>query len=103
GGLDPEGGCVPRGAEVDRPAFPVDLAVVRGVDPGDRLDENRFARPVVPRQGGHLAGRQIEVHVGEGLDGAEALADPAQGQQRLVGTGGARFSRLPGRTWSYFG
>ena len=53
------------------------VPVVRAVHPGEDLDQRRLAGAVVADQGDHLAGVDVQVDVGERLDGAEALGDAA--------------------------
>ena len=67
-----------RALAVDR-----DRARVRGLDPGDRLDQRRLAGAVVADQGDDLAGVDLEVDVDERLDTAEALADAGGTEQGL--------------------
>jgi hypothetical protein len=55
------------------------------VDPGDALDQDRFAGPIVAGQGGDLAGGNIEIYVDERMNGAEALTDAPKPEKRLVG------------------
>ena len=43
-----------------------------------------LAGAVVADQRRHLPGREVEVHVGEGLDGPEALVEPSHLQKRLA-------------------
>ena len=57
-----------------------DLALVSGVDAGDGLDHRRLPRAVVAHQGNDLTVVDLEVDVGERLDGTEALAHPLQGE-----------------------
>ena len=49
------------------------LALVAGLDPGDRLDQRRLAGAVVADERDDLTGVDLEVDVGERLHGAEAL------------------------------
>ncbi len=68
-----------------RLAVEEDLAVVVAVDPGDALDQRRLAGAVVADERHHLAGSHLEVDVGERLDGAEALRQVADLEQRCGG------------------
>ena len=80
--LDAQPGRVLRAVDLHRAALEQDLAVVDRVDAGDALDQGRLARAVVPDEGHHLAGGDVEVDLVQGLDRAEALRDPAQLQKR---------------------
>ena len=80
--LDPELRRVLRPVDVDRLAVEHDLAAVRRVDAGDALDQGRLAGAVVADEGHHLAGPDLEVDLRERLDGAEALRDPVELEQR---------------------
>ena len=55
--------------------------------PDDALDERRLAGAVVADERHHLAGPDLEVDLGERLDGAEALRDPPQLEERERGRG----------------
>ena len=74
-GLDPQPRRVARGADVDRVTLPQELAVVGLVDAGNALGQHRLAGAVVAAQRGDLAGREVEVDVVQGLDGAEVLVE----------------------------
>ena len=80
--LDPERVRVLRPVDRDRLALEDHLAVVERVDPRDALDQRALAGAVVPDQRGHFARANVEVHIPQDVDGAEALVDPPQGQQR---------------------
>ena len=80
--LDAEARRVLRPVDRDRPRLEQDLAGVGRVDAGDALDERRLARAVVADEGHHLAGAHLEVDVGQRLDGAEALRQPADLEDR---------------------
>ena len=54
-----------------------DGAGVDRVDAGERLDERRLARTVLPHEGVDLTGVEAHRHVGEGLHGAERDRDVA--------------------------
>ena len=82
--LDAEVGRVLRAVDRDGLAVEEDLALVDRVDAGDALDQRRLAGAVVADEGHDLAGRDVEVDLVEGLDGAEALRDSAQLEDRLV-------------------
>ncbi len=56
--------------------------VVEPVDAADALDERRLAGAVVAEQGEDLARVDLEVHVLERQDRAEALGRPADGDRR---------------------
>ncbi len=72
-GRDPEVRRVLRALDVRGLAEEPELARVGQVHARDGLDERRLAGAVVADQGDHLAGVDVEVHVGERLHGAEAL------------------------------
>jgi hypothetical protein len=74
-------------ADPDGLAAEGDIAGVRAPDAGDDLDECRLARAVVAGERYDLAGADVEVDAGEGVDRAEALLDPPQREQwgRMVG------------------
>ena len=91
--LDAEPGGIARAVDLDRPAFPQELAVVDLVDPGDALRQDRLAGPVVPHQRGSLSGRQVEVDVIEGLDRTEVLLDAPQ-REEGPRSGGRVFGHL---------
>src|SRR5207244_2342367 len=91
--LDAEPGGIARAVDLDRPAFPQELAVVDLVDPGDALRQDRLAGPVVPHQRGRLSGRQVEVDVIEGLDRTEVLLDAPQ-REEGPRSGGRVFGHL---------
>src|SRR5438445_5300959 len=82
--LDTEARGVARGVDVDGMALPGDLAVVYLVDARDALGEHRLAGAVVPAQGGHLAGRDVQVDVVQRLDRTEMLVQLPNLQQRLA-------------------
>ena len=69
--------------DVDRLAFPEDLAVVRLVDTRDALGEDGFAGAVVAAQGRDLAGGEVEVDAIQRLHGSEVLVDAADLEERL--------------------
>jgi hypothetical protein len=71
-------------------ALPDDLAARRLPDSRDRLDQRRLAGAVVAHQGGDLAGRDVEVDVGQCPYRAEVLPHAAQPQERLRGVDGFR-------------
>jgi hypothetical protein len=54
------------------------------VDPGEALDGDGLAGAVVADERRHLPGREIEVHVGESLDGPEALVEASHLEKRLA-------------------
>jgi hypothetical protein len=85
--LDAERGRVLRPVDGDRVALEEDLALVDRVDAGDALDQRRLAGAVVADERHHLAGGDVEVDLVERLDGAEALRDPPELQDRAVAHG----------------
>src|SRR6185437_8999923 len=76
--LDPEARRDLRAADVHLAPLEEDLAVVRHVRAGDALDQRRLAGAVVADERHDLARTQLEVDVGERLDRAEGLRDPAE-------------------------
>ena len=71
-----------------------DVAAVGLVDPGDHLDQRGLAGAVVAHERHHLTGPDVQVDVGERLDGAESLVDAGQGEDTLPDRrGGARWGR----------
>jgi hypothetical protein len=77
-GRDPERDRVGRSRDRDLLALERDRPRVCRVDPGDRLHERGLAGAVVSHESHHLAGVDLEVHLAERLDRAEALAHPFQ-------------------------
>ncbi len=73
-----------RPVDADRASLPLDRALVRLVHPGDGLHQGGLAGAVVADQGEHFTGADLQLDVGERLDGAEPLGDPAQGQDGLT-------------------
>ena len=97
-GLDAELRRLPGRADLDWVPLPQDLSGVGGVDAGNGLDRHRLARAVVADERRHLTGGHVEVDLGEGPDGPERFADPAQAQERFGGISGLVCSRLGHRT-----
>jgi hypothetical protein len=60
-----------------------DGAAVGLVDARDDLDQRRLAGAVVTDERDDLSRRHVEMDVGEGAYGAEALADPFEPEHRL--------------------
>ncbi len=82
-GRDPElAGRIGIG-DLHRLALEVGLPGVGRLDAVDRLHQRGLACPVVAHQGDDLAGVDLEVDVGEGLNGAEALAEPPQREEMI--------------------
>ena len=81
---------------LDRPAVPLDDALVDGVHAGDRLDQRGLAGAVVAHQGDHFTGVDLQLDVGERLDGTESLGDPAQRQHGRSGHVNHLLRRLTG-------
>ena len=82
-------------AQAYRLALPEDLPGVLLPQARDGLDEARLARPVVTDQGGDLALQDFEVDAVDRLDGAEALLDPPQLDERRavrLGTLGTHYA-----------
>ena len=52
------------------------------MNPRDALDQGALARAVIPDQRGHFPSLDVQIHAAQDLNRAEALIDPAQGQQR---------------------
>ena len=71
---------VARPAPDDGHALDVDLSLLRLVEAGDAVEHRGLARAVGPDQGGDGALPDHERGVGQGLDAAERLADPGNGQ-----------------------
>ena len=61
------------------------VALVGGVDAGDRLDQRRLAGAVVADQADDLAGADGEVDPVQSLDRAESLAYSLQLEERSAG------------------
>ncbi len=95
-GLDPERGGFAGRPDVNGLPLPRDLTALRGVDPGDALDQHRLPGAVVAGERGDLPGRNVEVDADERLHRPEVLVDPAEPQERLRASGrrGRRRSRL---------
>jgi hypothetical protein len=70
------------GREAD--ALVLDLAAGRGVDPADQVEDRRLAGAVRADQGEDLAAADVEADVVDGDDAAEAHAEMARREQRLV-------------------
>ena len=62
-------------------AVELEAAAVGLEDARDQLDQGRLAGAVVADEGHHLAGRHLEVDLGQRLHGAEPLADVLQAEQ----------------------
>ena len=92
--LDAERGGVLRLVDRHVLALEPELAGVRLVDPGDRLDEGRLAGAVVADERHHLARIGEEVDVDERLDGPEALRDAAKLDRGGFGGSGCHGSCL---------
>src|SRR5690606_6285197 len=84
----------PRVSEADLLAVKQDRARVGLIDAGDNLHQGRLAGAILAHQRVDLAGADVEIDITERLDTGEALADSAQGEDRLV-TRLARGTRLP--------
>ena len=81
-GLDPEPVGVARVADRHLPALEAVAPAVGGLRAGDGLDQRGLAGAVVAHERDDLARVDLEVDVGERLDGAEALRDPDALEQR---------------------
>ncbi|VXB91015.1 hypothetical protein CITRIK5_70212 [Citricoccus sp. K5] len=68
--------------ELDGTALPEDLALIRSMYAGERLDEGGLAGPVLAHDAVDLSGTHVEVDSLERLDGGEALGESAHLQQR---------------------
>src|SRR5439155_10631774 len=81
-----------RRAKRDRLAIDDELTVVRAgrVDARQRLDQRRLAGSVLAAQRVHFAGAQIERHVAQSGDRAEALRDLVGLEDRRHGVGRPR-------------
>ncbi len=75
---------VVRPVDLHRLALPLDGALVDGMHPGDGLDQGGLAGAVVADEGDDLTGADLQVDVGERLDGAEPFGDSAQRQHGFV-------------------
>ncbi len=58
-------------------ALPGDLAVIRAVHAGERLDERRLARAVLAEDAVHLAGNDLQVDAAKGVNTGERLRHAA--------------------------
>jgi hypothetical protein len=61
----------------------------------DDVEEGRLARPVRAEDGAPLAGGHLEVDLRDGVEAAEAPADPPQAEGRLGVFGECRFGQAP--------
>ncbi|EAU64988.1 hypothetical protein STIAU_5981 [Stigmatella aurantiaca DW4/3-1] len=84
-GGDPQRRGHLRPRQGDLPALEEGVALINGDDPRDDLDQGRLASAVVTTEGNHLTGLDFEVHLGQRLDGSEALGDSLQRKQRIRG------------------
>src|SRR5204862_4859388 len=88
---------IARTVERHRLAVDENFPAGRALDPGEDLDDRRFARVVLAEQAKHLAGAELERQVADGGDAEEALGDVAQRDDR--GTAVGRHSiRAPWRS-----
>ena len=92
-GLDAERCGLSGGANPDRLPVPEDLPTFGSMDPGDALDHHRLARSVVADECGHLAGADLQIDIGERLNGPEVLRDAVEAKEGLGAVLGARQSR----------
>src|SRR5207302_514799 len=83
-GLDARPARVARRPECDRGPVESDLPLVRLDSTGQRLDQRRLARPVVPDDRGDLARIQLEVGAVERGHLPVALDEPARLEDRLA-------------------
>src|SRR5581483_2362339 len=67
----------------ERRAGQADLAGIGAIDPRYVLDQGRLAGTVIPDDGKHLAGIEIEIDAAQRLDRAETLPEPADAQDRF--------------------
>ncbi len=67
-------------------AFPLDDALIDGVNTGDRLDQRGLAGAVVAHQGDHLSGVDLQLDIGEGLDRTESLETPRNASTGVADT-----------------
>ncbi len=87
-GLDAQGARLRRRVDGDRAPVHLDDAVVESVDAADALDERRLARAVVAEQREDLAAMDLQVHVLQRQDRAEALGRAADSDRRGRRRGG---------------
>ena len=87
---------VVRPVDLDGLALPLDDALIDGVHAGDRLDQRGLSGAVVADQGDHFTGVDLQLDVGERLDGTEPLGDPAQRQHGRSGHVNHLLRRLTG-------
>src|SRR5262249_62131330 len=74
-----------RGQAVDALGRVPDLAGARAVYPSDEIDQRRLARPVRPDQADDLARCELERHVVDGEQAAEAPRHIGEPQDRAHG------------------
>ena len=80
-----EGNALAEAGRVEVDAGKRDRTAVRLVDAGKDLDQRRLARTVGAEESVDLAATNREVDGAEGLGSAEALGEPADHKQWLVG------------------
>ena len=79
----PSSRALPRGSVRHVPAEELDRPDVGGKSPADDVEERRLAGAVRAEDRPALAGRDVEVDVADGVEAAEAPADPPQAEGRL--------------------
>ena len=75
---------VSRVAQLHGATIDVDGARIGSVQAGDDLDQRRLAGAVLPDQGVHLAGMEVDRDPSQRVGGTEALRHRDDGQQRLT-------------------
>ena len=73
-----------RSARVTSAPRKLTLPASSGVDPGENLDQRRFARAVLAEQRENFAGVEAHADVAERLGAAKLLRHPAHDQQSLA-------------------
>ena len=73
-----------RGREGNDGTADGDLAFIRLVNPGQNLDDGRFARPVLTDKGRDLSWIEIERDFGKSFDTGKGLRNALQRQDRLL-------------------
>src|SRR5271165_5479683 len=85
GAVDAEMHQPVRRQPTDRPPSEADLAAIGRIEAGDDIDAGRLARAVGADQAENLARREHEAELVKGAEGAEALDQMVDDQERLRG------------------
>src|SRR5690606_3874487 len=93
---------IDRAGEAALPAVEPDLAGIGLVHAGDALDQRRFAGAVVAEKRHHLAREDVEAHLVDGNEAAEALGELADREDRIAHADSLPLSRptMRSRDWS---